>query len=80
MRTSNPALQANVFKAVPRVQGGANAMTVQGTVNETLILLALTFFSASWVWENIHQAMPFIIPAAIEVEFHETDVYNNKDH
>lgn len=65
MRSGNPALQTNAFRSVPRVQAGEKAMSVQGTVNKTLILLALSFLSASWVWEHIQQAMPFIMPAVI---------------
>ena len=65
MRSGNPALGANVFKAIPGSYTGAQAMSVQGTVNKTIILLALSFFSASWVWEHIQQSLPFVIPACI---------------
>jgi uncharacterized YccA/Bax inhibitor family protein len=49
LRTSNPALRDDVFN-VARVDGGA-AMTVNGTVNKTglLLILALLTASASWV-------------------------------
>ena len=50
MRSGNPALSASTFTdlapAVPR----GEAMTLQGTVNKTGILLLLTVLSASWTW------------------------------
>lgn len=48
MRTSNPALQGQVFDALPYY--GENTMTVQGTVNRTGLLLGLVVLSASWTW------------------------------
>jgi uncharacterized YccA/Bax inhibitor family protein len=49
LRTSNPALREDVF-TVTR-PAGTGAMTVQGTVNKTalLLLLALATASAAWV-------------------------------
>ena len=49
MRSGNPALRDNTFTKV-RAASGVDAMTIQGTVNKTFILLFLTVFSASWVW------------------------------
>lgn len=47
MRSSNPALEA--FKQV-RVQYGADAMTVQGTVNKTALALVILMTAAAWTW------------------------------
>ena len=46
MRTSNPALSAEVFE----VPAGGNVMTVDGTVNKTGILLFLAVVGATWTW------------------------------
>lgn len=64
MRSANPALRANVFNDL-RSKGSSNAMSIQGTVNKTFILLFLAIFSASWVWANPVKALPFVWPAVI---------------
>ncbi len=64
MRSGNPVLRANTFTKV-RSYSSANAMTIQGTVNKTLLLLFLTLFSASWVWDKPSQFLPFLWPAVI---------------
>jgi uncharacterized YccA/Bax inhibitor family protein len=64
MRSGNPALRSDVFRDIPQTVSGF-AMTIQGTVNKTLILLLLTVISASWVWGNAQAALPFLLPAAI---------------
>ncbi len=50
MRSGNPALSARAFEGV-RVADG-RAMTVQGTVNKTAMLLGITFLAAMWVWNR----------------------------
>ncbi|MDE3058106.1 MAG: Bax inhibitor-1/YccA family protein [Bacteroidota bacterium] len=50
MRTANPALNANTFKSLDYASGQTEAMTLQGTVNKTGVLLFLTMISAVWVW------------------------------
>ncbi|MBF0485773.1 MAG: Bax inhibitor-1/YccA family protein [Candidatus Omnitrophica bacterium] len=68
MRSTNPVLGENVFS-----QSGAFAdgqvMTIQGTVNKCLILLALVLVPALWVWSKIIQpAAPSVgyeTPAAV---------------
>lgn len=50
MRSGNPALSARAFEGM-RVDDG-RAMTVQGTVNKTAMLLGITFLSAMWVWNR----------------------------
>ena len=48
MRTANPALNENTFAGV-RARGDA-AMTINGTVTKSAILLALVFAAASYTW------------------------------
>jgi uncharacterized YccA/Bax inhibitor family protein len=40
-------------------------MTIQGTINKTLILLALVIVSAALVWENYSVVLPLLLPAMI---------------
>ena len=47
----NPALSAKVLKGVERTHG-ENAMTVNGSINKTGVLLLLVILSASWVWRG----------------------------
>jgi len=47
----NPTLSQNTFTEVGRVASG-ETMTVQGTVNKTAILLALTTGAAAYTWHN----------------------------
>lgn len=53
MRTSNPALSSKVFADLAPT---ADTMTVQGTVNKTLILLLLVCVSAAWTWNRYFSA------------------------
>ena len=48
MRTANPALNANTFEGA-RADSG-EAMTLQGTVNKTAILLLLLVLASCWTW------------------------------
>jgi uncharacterized YccA/Bax inhibitor family protein len=48
MRASNPALNDQVFRGEGAAFG--EAMTVQGTVNKTGILLLCTVATAAWAW------------------------------
>ena len=64
MRSGNPALRADVFTSA-RAHGSTNVMTIQGTTNKAMILLFLLVLSASWVWGNPTQFLPFVFPAAI---------------
>ena len=48
MRTSNPALSDRVFRGEGVAYG--NAMTLNGTVNKTGLLLICAFASAAWTW------------------------------
>ncbi len=67
LRTSNPALNPKAFQGA--VAAG-EAMTLQGTVNKTGILLILTVASAAWTWERFlvggpQATMPLLIGGAI---------------
>jgi len=48
IKTSNPALSATTFQDERAVSG--EAMTVQGTVNKTGILLICAIATAAWTW------------------------------
>lgn len=52
MESSNPILNNKVFSNAT-VVGGAPTMTVQGTVNKTLILLAILCVTATWSWSKV---------------------------
>lgn len=54
MRSGNPALNAKIFDR-EQSYGAGEAMTLQGTVNKTIVLLALLVISASWVWGKVMQ-------------------------
>lgn len=63
MRSGNPVLGDNTFTNVPAVDS-SEAMTIQGTVNKTTILLFLLVVSATWMWGN-PQMMLFMLPAMV---------------
>jgi uncharacterized YccA/Bax inhibitor family protein len=49
MRTANPALNEKTFEQL-RHAGGAEAMSLDGTVNKCLILIGLLIVTAGWIW------------------------------
>ena len=51
MRTANPALNANTFKRTSAFSD-LGVMTIQGTVNKTFLLLIISLFSATMVWNK----------------------------
>jgi uncharacterized YccA/Bax inhibitor family protein len=55
MRTSNPALNEKAFKGL--VAAG-DAMTLQGTVNKTGLLLLCVVATAAWTWGLAHSNTP----------------------
>src|SRR5712692_2282527 len=55
MRTSNPALNEKAFKG--QVAFG-EAMTLQGTVNKTGLLLLCVVATAAWTWGLSHSQAP----------------------
>lgn len=50
MRTANPALNSKTFTGFGPVVDAPRAMTIQGTVNKTALLLLLVLISSSWTW------------------------------
>lgn len=54
MRTANPTLNEKVFTSFARTRF-EEAMTLQGTVNKTAVLLALALLTAGWTW-NLYTA------------------------
>jgi uncharacterized YccA/Bax inhibitor family protein len=70
MRTANPTLNENVFTRLGTIRG-VDAMSIQGTVNKTGILLALVLLSSGWTW-NLYRAtgdpaavVPWLLGGAI---------------
>jgi uncharacterized YccA/Bax inhibitor family protein len=56
MRSGNPALNDKTFEGLEASQ---EAMTLEGTVNKTALLLLLVVLTASWTWERaLHAASP----------------------
>lgn len=54
MKSSNPALGGKTFEQYqPGIQT-AGAMTINGTINKTLILLTLVIIPAVWVWNMFY--------------------------
>ena len=49
MRSANPALGAETFRAAPRALGD-EAMTIQGTVNKTALALVVLLVAATYTW------------------------------
>jgi len=49
MRSGNPVLGAETFRGV-RVRPGEEAMTIGGTVNKTMLALALVIVAAAYTW------------------------------
>jgi uncharacterized YccA/Bax inhibitor family protein len=63
MRTGNPALNDQTFRALPYA-GVREAMTIQGTVNKTGLLLLCVILTAGWVWHLFFQTSN---PASVAV-------------
>lgn len=55
MRSGNPTLSADVFTRAPSI-AGQETMTIQGTVNKTMIMLFLVLLGASYTWEQFFRA------------------------
>jgi len=60
MRTSNPALNDNVFRDERAAFG--EAMTVQGTANKTGVLLICAMATAAWSWNRFQNAPTEVVP------------------
>ncbi|MCX5861495.1 MAG: Bax inhibitor-1/YccA family protein [Deltaproteobacteria bacterium] len=71
MRTANPALNDEAFKGFTGRVAADEPMTIQGTVNKTLLLLICALLTAGWTW-NIFlrtndpaSVMPWVAVGAI---------------
>jgi len=56
MRTSNPALGDNTFTGFGRV-AREEQMTIQGTVNKSLLLVLCVLITAVWTWNIFYRTM-----------------------
>lgn len=56
MRTANPALNDKTFAGYGRAIAAHGTMTIQGTVNKTVLLLLLVLISAAWTWGMYYSA------------------------
>ncbi len=67
IRTANPALSDTTFSNIG--SSSESAMTIQGTVNKTAILLVIVTVSAAFTWDRFsvapQQAMPWMLAGAI---------------
>lgn len=50
MRSGNPSLRENTFSEYRGMASGMDAMTIQGTINKTFVLLALVLATAIYTW------------------------------
>lgn len=66
MRTSNPTLNEKAFRSAG-VAYGQEAMTVQGTVNKTGILLLCSLATAAWTWNAFFHSptKETVVPLAV---------------
>jgi uncharacterized YccA/Bax inhibitor family protein len=62
MRTGNPVLTNDVFRVEQPTAAFANAMTINGTVAKTGILLAILVGAAAVSWVHIERAPQFMMP------------------
>jgi uncharacterized YccA/Bax inhibitor family protein len=76
MKTSNPALNENIFRGLSSSQYGGSIdatqrMTLSGTVNKTGILLVCAFATAAWTWyrflvaRDITEVAPLLLVGAL---------------
>jgi len=60
LRTSNPALNDSAFQTERAIAG--DAMTLQGTVNKTGLLLICVIATAAWSWNRFLQSPEALLP------------------
>jgi uncharacterized YccA/Bax inhibitor family protein len=66
MRSSNPALNDDVFRAEID-ETASRTMTLEGTVIKTAFLLAILLAAAAFTWSQTLVGVPVIVPEAAEV-------------
>ena len=69
-RSSNPALKEDIFRAEAQLVFDTPTMTVQGTVNKSLVLLGLVVLCAGYVWylsgsRDLQSLTPLMMGGAI---------------
>ncbi|MGH8274842.1 MAG: Bax inhibitor-1/YccA family protein [Gammaproteobacteria bacterium] len=65
-QSHNPALRAIARHGLPRAAAGETPMTVSGTVNRTIAMIALVVIAAAWVWSRYAAALPDGAGAAMQ--------------
>jgi len=55
IKSSNPALGEKTFQNLQPALAAEGRMTINGTINKTLILLVLTLVPAAWVWDKFYK-------------------------
>lgn len=56
MRTANPALNSKTFTGLGYVSDSTKVMSIQGTVNKTVLLMIFLLISSSWVWNMFYKS------------------------
>lgn len=70
-KTSNPTMRDGLYTSASRDYAGTEVMTINGTINKTLLLLLLVVLGASYTWKmcfesiNPSAALPWMIGGAI---------------
>lgn len=61
---ANPAMNEETF--TPAL-GGENTMTIEGTINKSIILIGITILSAvlTWMYVDISILAPYLLPIII---------------
>jgi uncharacterized YccA/Bax inhibitor family protein len=52
METSNPTLNSRIFEKARASLASGQTMTVQGTINKTMVLFGVLLLTAGWSWSN----------------------------
>ena len=55
IKSSNPALGDKTFENLQPALAAEGRMTINGTINKTLILLVLALVPAAWVWDKFYK-------------------------
>ena len=55
IKSSNPALGEKTFQNLQPALAAEGRMTINGTINKTLILLVLALAPAAWVWDKFYK-------------------------
>jgi len=64
-KSGNPALKEDTFKQLERVDDPENAMTLQGTVNKTALLLLILCIPAICTWNLFNSTLEFATVAPL---------------